>query len=47
MAEAAEFENRASKFKIDTNIIINSNINLDLGFFDIKDRINVTNPLNA
>ncbi len=45
-AKAAEFEQRVSKFLLDTNIIINSNTNLDLGFLQIKDKKNVSNPLN-
>jgi hypothetical protein len=45
-SEAAEFEPRVSRFKIDINIIINSNINVDVGFLEIKDKIDVSNPMN-
>ena len=39
---------RAKRFQIQNRQIdsINSNINLDLGFSDIKDRLTVPNPLN-
>ena len=37
---------RVSNFLIVTNIVINSNINLDLGFLEIKDKKNFSNSLN-
>jgi hypothetical protein len=40
--EAAEFELRVSRFKIDTNVIINSNISRDLGVLEMKDKQNVS-----
>jgi hypothetical protein len=39
-SEAAEFEQRVSKIWIDTNVTINSNINLELGFIYIKANFN-------